>query len=112
VTTVRDEFGLALSSRNTRLTAEHLGQAPQIYILLSEIAEKCRTHETFSAAVKDRFTTELPAVTAATVEYVEVVHSNTLQPAQIATNGTTICVAVWFGDVRLIDNVSIGPALA
>lgn len=112
VPTVRDQFGLALSSRNTRLTAEHLGQARQIYILLSEIAEKCRTHETFSSAVKDRFTTELPAVTAATVEYVEVVDSNTLQPAQIASNGTTICVAVWFGDVRLIDNVSIGPALA
>ena len=112
VPTVRDQFGLALSSRNTRLTAERLGQARQIYILLSEIAEKCRTHETFSSAVKDRFTTELPAVTAATVEYVEVVDSNTLQPAQIASNGTTICVAVWFGDVRLIDNVSIGPALA
>ena len=107
VTTVRDKSGLALSSRNTRLTAEHLGQAPQIYILLSQIAEQCRTHETSSAAMKNRFNTELPAVTAATVEYVEIVDSNTLRPAQIATNGTTICVAVWFGDVRLIDNVSI-----
>ena len=107
VTTVRDKSGLALSSRNTRLPAEHLGQAPQIYILLSQIAEQCRTHETSSAAMKNRFNTELPAVTAATVEYVEIVDSNTLRPAQIATNGTTICVAVWFGDVRLIDNVSI-----
>ena len=107
VTTVRDKSGLALSSRNMRLTAEHLGQAPQIYILLSQIAEQCRTHETSSAAMKNRFNTELPAVTAATVEYVEIVDSNTLRPAQIATNGTTICVAVWFGDVRLIDNVSI-----
>ncbi len=107
VTTVRDKSGLALSSRNMRLTAEHLGQAPQIFILLSQIAEQCRTHETSSAAMKNRFNTELPAVTAATVEYVEIVDSNTLRPAQIATNGTTICVAVWFGDVRLIDNVSI-----
>lgn len=107
VTTVRDKSGLALSSRNMRLTAEHLGQAPQIYILLSQIAEQCRTRETSSAAMRNRFNTELSAVTAATVEYVEIVDSNTLLPAQIATNGTTICVAVWFGDVRLIDNVSI-----
>lgn len=107
VPTVRDEYGLALSSRNARLTPEQLAQAPQIYVLLAEIAAQCRTHEISSTAVEDRFTTELHALTCASVEYVEVVSSDTLQPTQTATNGTTICVAVWLGDVRLIDNISI-----
>jgi pantoate--beta-alanine ligase len=112
VPTVRDEYGLALSSRNARLTPDQLAQAPQIYVLLAEIAAQCRTHEISSTAVKNRFTTELHALTSATVEYVEVVTSDTLQPMQTAKNGTTICVAVWLGDVRLIDNVSIGSVLA
>ena len=112
VPTVRDENGLALSSRNARLTPDQLAQAPQIYVLLAEIAAQCRTHEISSTAVKSRFTTELHALTSATVEYVEVVTSDTLQPMLTAKNGTTICVAVWLGDVRLIDNVSIGSVLA
>lgn len=112
VPTVRDEYGLALSSRNARLTPEQLAQASQIYVLLAEIVAQARTHEISATAVKNRFSTELHALTCASVEYVEVVDSNTLQPAQTATNGTTICVAVWFGDVRLIDNVSIGSVLA
>lgn len=107
VPTVRDEYGLALSSRNARLTPEQLAQAPQIYVLLAEIATQCRTQEISSTAVEDRFTTVLHALTCASVEYVEVVTSDTLQPTQTATNGTTICVAVWLGDVRLIDNISI-----
>jgi pantoate--beta-alanine ligase len=49
----------------------------------------------------------MKSISAATVEYVEVVDSTTLLPATTAHEGTTICVAVWFGDVRLIDNISI-----
>jgi len=107
VPTVRDEYGLALSSRNARLTPDQLAQAPQIYVLLAEIAAQCHTHEISSTAVKNRFTTELHALTSATVEYIEIVDSLTLNPVATGCEGTTICVAVWFDDVRLIDNVSI-----
>jgi pantoate--beta-alanine ligase len=107
VTTVRDKSGLALSSRNARLTPDQLAQAPQIYVLLAEIAAQCHTHQISSTAVKNRFTTELHALTSATVEYIEIVDSLTLNPVATGCEGTTICVAVWFDDVRLIDNVSI-----
>jgi pantothenate synthetase len=47
------------------------------------------------------------SVSGTKVEYVEVVDSDSLLPATTAQKGTTICVAVWFDDVRLIDNISI-----
>jgi pantothenate synthetase len=49
----------------------------------------------------------MKSISAAKVEYVEVVDSHTLLPVTTAQDGTTICVAVWFDDVRLIDNISI-----
>lgn len=107
VPTVRDEYGLALSSRNARLTPEQLAQAPQIYVLLTEIAAQCRTTKMSARAVEDHFTNGIESNTAGTVEYIEIVDSVTLIPVTTAGEGTTICVAVWFDDVRLIDNVSI-----
>lgn len=106
VPTVRDEYGLALSSRNARLTPDQT-ESHQIYGLLCQMVEVSRTQATSSDSIKKRFTDDLQATTSGTVEYVEVVDSETLQPKLIVTNGSTICVAVWFGDVRLIDNISI-----
>ena len=107
VPTVRDENGLALSSRNARLTPEHLVEAQQIFRLLRELAEQCRTEHIIPEYIKSSFTSRLQSNSSAKVEYVEVVDSATLHPSLTATAGTTICVAVWFGDVRLIDNISI-----
>ncbi len=107
VPTVRDENGLALSSRNARLTPEHLVEARQIFRLLRELAEQCRTEHIIPEYIKSSFTSRLQSNSSAKVEYVEVVDSATLHPSLTATAGTTICVAVWFGDVRLIDNISI-----
>ena len=107
VPTVREEEGLALSSRNARLTPEQIIQAPQIYASLSEIAKMCRTTKMPSRALKEHFTNGIESNTAGTVEYIEIVDSVTLIPVPTASEGSTICVAVWFGDVRLIDNISI-----
>ena len=107
VPTVRDEYGLALSSRNTRLTPDQLAQAPQIYVLLDEITKMSRTTKMSSRTIQEHFTNGIESSTAGTVEYIEIVDSLTLNPVATACEGTTICVAVWFDDVRLIDNVSI-----
>ena len=40
------------------------------------------------------------------VEYIEIVDTYTLEPKTHFDKSCTVCVAVWFGDVRLIDNVS------
>lgn len=107
VPTVRDEYGLALSSRNARLTPDQLAQAPQIYVLLDEITKMSRTTKMSSRTIQEHFTNGIESSTAGTVEYIEIVDSLTLNPVATACEGTTICVAVWFDDVRLIDNVSI-----
>ena len=107
VATVRNEMGLALSSRNSRLSAESLKQAPEIFTLLDEITQMCRTTKMSSQAIQQHFTNGIESNTAGTVEYIECVDSVTLDPVTDASDGMTICVAVWFDDVRLIDNVSI-----
>lgn len=107
VPTVRNSSGLALSSRNSRLSPEQLEQAQIIHALLVEMAQMARIANTSSFALKDHFTDGMMSTSAAKVEYVEVVDSHTLLPVTTAQYGTTICVAVWFDDVRLIDNISI-----
>ena len=107
VPTVRNSSGLALSSRNSRLSPEQLEQAQIIHALLVEMAQMARIANTSSLALKDHFTDGIMSTSAAKVEYVEVVDSHTLLPVTTAQDGTTICVAVWFDDVRLIDNINI-----
>jgi pantoate--beta-alanine ligase len=107
VATVRNEKGLALSSRNIRLSAVSMDQASKIFTLLDEIVKMCQTTKMSAQALKEHFTKAIESDTAGTVEYIEIVDSLTLIPVTTAYDGTTICVAVWFDDVRLIDNVSI-----
>lgn len=107
VSTVRNEMGLALSSRNSRLSPDLLEQASIIYSLLIEMANQARSSDTPTLTLQKYFKDGMRPVSAAKVEYVEVVDSDSLQPVQTAQKGRTICVAVWFDDVRLIDNISI-----
>lgn len=107
VPTVRERSGLAMSSRNVRLSQQNKEQASLIFNLLTEFSDLCRNEETTSEKLKNQFTYELESRTSARVEYVEIVDSVSLQPVVAATRGDTICVAVWFDDVRLIDNLTI-----
>ena len=107
VPTVRNEMGLALSSRNSRLSANRLEQASIIYALLIEMANMARNSETSTLTLQNHFKNGIQSISAVKVEYVDVVDPDSLVPAATAQKGTIICVAVWFDDVRLIDNISI-----
>lgn len=107
VPTVRNGMGLALSSRNSRLSTDRLEQASIIFSLLNEMVIQARRSETSTLTLQNLFNNRMKSVSGAKVEYVEVVDSDSLLPAMTAQKGTTICVAVWFDDVRLIDNISI-----
>lgn len=105
VPTVREADGLALSSRNARLSAEDRTAAAVIYRSLQgarqRLVEGCRT----SAAVRETALAILGREPRARVEYLEVVDTASMMPVETVNGPVRIAAAVWFGATRLIDNV-------
>lgn len=101
----READGLALSSRNVRLTPEHRAAAPGIYKVLTAAVDYARTHsvEETTRLVIDG----INAVDGLETEYFQIVDGLTCQPiADWAESEMPVgCVTVYAGDVRLIDNI-------
>lgn len=102
---VREESGLAMSSRNELLTAEERKNAAEISNTLFE-AKKLSEHKSVRELV-EWITETINKNPYLTVEYVEIVESRKLQPVKSWDDyGVKVCcVAVFCGKVRLIDNV-------
>lgn len=103
---VREEDGLARSSRNTLLSEEGRVQAPNIYRILSE--SRTWSKELSPKAVIERATQLLDAIPTLRVEYFEIVDADTLQPITRWEDSPKPhgCITVYCGDVRLIDNIA------
>jgi len=103
---VREADGLAMSSRNTRLTPEERQHAPLIYKTLLKAQETGTSvsPESLKKAVIDSINDD-PFLQ---VEYFEIVDDKTLQPVKSWDKpGTKIgCIAVLAGKIRLIDNIT------
>ena len=104
---VRGEDGLALSSRNTLLDAEHRAAAPQIYAALRAAAEK--SQELTPEALKAWVTAEVERNPLLKVIYYQSVDARTMQEVAAWSDAERIqgCIAVQAGDIRLIDNIRI-----
>ena len=103
---VREEDGLALSSRNTRLTVEQRHHAPRIAQTLFASLEYAKNHtvaETISYVVDT-----INAVPEMRVEYYEIVDGNSLLPVENWNDSNFVvgCITVYNGEVRLIDNIA------
>ncbi len=102
---VRERDGLAMSSRNSLLTAAHKAVAPQIYRILQEAQQESvfSTPEEVKMGVYDK----IGKIALLRLEYFEIVDELTLQPiASWEQEGTKVgCIAVYAGQVRLIDNL-------
>lgn len=101
----READGLALSSRNTRLTPEQRQKAPVIARTLKEsttFVPAKRVQE-----VIDYVVNTINQVPEMEVEYFEIVDGNTMQPIQNWSDTTypVGCITVYCGEVRLIDNI-------
>ena len=106
--TVREESGLAMSSRNALLNAEERRAAAIIYqgLRKAKIAAKEgeRNAVKLAAIVREKIETE----PLAQIDYVAVVDNETLEPIEkIGENAVLIAVAARFGKTRLIDNTII-----
>lgn len=103
---VRGEDGLALSSRNVRLTPEHRAAAPAIRRNLLAAAEAYAAGEP-AAAICGRVRTNLESIPGVRCDYVELVDAETLHEVVSSHRLALLAVAAWFGDVRLIDNIEL-----
>lgn len=106
VPTVREPDGLAMSSRNQRLTPEQRRIAPVLYQALCEAERLIRGGTTSAAEVKQGALALLSQNPVFRIQYLEAVDP-AFQPVEIVTGDVRMVVAAWLGEVRLIDNVLV-----
>lgn len=106
VPTVREESGLALSSRNRILSDEERVRASVIFRGLREAKLAFKEGERNAAKLIGMVTKWIETESLATIDYISVVDARTLEPVEkVGDTETLIAAAVRFGTVRLIDNV-------
>lgn len=100
---VREKDGLAMSSRNIRLSDEQRKIANKIHEVLSKISydfDKNRLLELKSNAINS-----LNKIPEFRLDYLEIADGETLLPATKLSKSIILCVAVYLGKIRLIDNM-------
>ncbi|MBQ4010873.1 MAG: pantoate--beta-alanine ligase [Bacteroidales bacterium] len=104
---VREESGLAKSSRNKLLTAEQLEVAPQIYRIITETCAEIPESQTPNALI-ETLKSKIDSVKFMKMEYAAFCNSENLELLSKFDKkiGTRLCIAVWCGNIRLIDNIN------
>nr|CAB3497444.1 unnamed protein product [Digitaria exilis] len=103
---VREADGLAMSSRNVHLSCEEREKALSISRSLVNARTAALNGNNHSQQIKDQIVQTLEEA-GGQVDYVEVVEQESLTPVKRIDRPAVICVAAWFGKVRLIDNIEI-----
>lgn len=107
---LREQDGLAMSSRNALLTVEHRQKAPSIHRALAEAQQAAEASPVATGVLREQISAAIGA-NGGQVDYVEIVNSHTLCPIETsAGQPVLIAVAALFGKVRLIDNVDFVSA--
>ena len=108
---IRESDGLALSSRNVRLTLENRKNAPIIAKILHQLTDWLATGLSVKE-VEQKAINQLKEVPDFRPEYLEIVDGHTLLPINSIedTDYAVVCTAVWAGEIRLIDNVILKQA--
>lgn len=105
--TVREPDGLAMSSRNARLTPEQREAAGCLFLALSEAAGLARGGERDAGRLVAAMAREIGATAAAQLDYAVVVDEETFEQVRTIERPARALVAAWFGRVRLIDNLAL-----
>ena len=104
--TVREADGLAMSSRNSRLTDEQRKIAPALYQVLQKLCEEVTQEGCDYGKVQEKAGQALAKV-GFKPDYVLVCNAETLHAANETDKDLVILVAAYLGDVRLIDNLQV-----
>ncbi len=108
--TVREKDGLALSSRNARLSPDARSAAICVPKALDAARLAVADGVHAAAGVEAVVRKSLAAEPGATLEYARVVDPDSLEAVSNIERPVQLAVAVWLGGVRLIDNARIDPA--
>jgi len=108
--TVREPDGLAMSSRNRYLSAEQRQQALCLYRSLQEARRAIEEGQRDTRVLTTRMRRIIEAAGPCAIDYVEVVHPETLERVEHVNGAVLIAVAVRIGKARLIDNILVDPA--
>lgn len=103
---VREADGLALSSRNRYLSEPESDIAPMLHNILQHAAAEIRTSAPVALTLEHASQMLLHAGFAS-VDYLEYVDRDTLDPQSILTNKGRLLAAVYLGKTRLIDNIEV-----
>lgn len=104
--TVREADGLAMSSRNNRLTPEQRSLAPNISRVLRKLEEQLKSGERGFEALQQQAVVDLEYA-GLKPDYITVCNAATLTPAAQIDKDLVILAAAYLGDIRLIDNVPV-----
>ncbi|KAK1420596.1 hypothetical protein QVD17_22314 [Tagetes erecta] len=103
---VREEDGLAMSSRNVHLSPQEREQALSISRSLFEAKSAAKKGKNICSELRQSVIESIEAA-GGKIDYVEIVDQESLETVFELKNGVVVCVAAWFGKVRLIDNMEI-----
>ena len=108
---VREESGLALSSRNAYLNAEQKRAATVLHRGLSQVASAFENGERNGARLLELVRATIAAEPLARLDYVSLNDAETLEPLErIAERPALLSLAVYLGKTRLIDNMVLGES--
>ncbi len=107
---IREHDGLAMSSRNRRLLTQHRALAGEVYRTL--IAASAMINDYQISEIRDFVFDRINMIPGFTIEYFEIVDGESLTPVtsqfEMKPGASYFgCIALWVGEVRLIDNIGI-----
>jgi pantoate--beta-alanine ligase len=109
--TVREKDGLAMSSRNRRLSPEGRRAAAVLHRALELAGELVEGGETSPEEIKTAAREVIAGQSEVGLQYLDVVDHLTFRPVDRVASGSMVILAAFVGPVRLIDNVAVGTAV-
>lgn len=104
---IREEDGLAMSSRNSYLTPAERKQAPVLFQSLQLAKSMIASGEKDAEKIAAQMTEKINEKDLAQIDYITIVDTTWLQPVQKIKGEILVALAVKFGKARLIDNILI-----
>lgn len=103
--TVREEDGLAMSSRNQYLNDSDRRSAAVLYRSLTQARSLFENGQTEAAKLRESIIRVVQTEPSVQTEYISIIHPETLEDETGAGKGTVIAIAARIGNTRLIDNI-------